>query len=126
MFTILDGTQGTVLAVEISGGYTKSDFEAFRKAFEEALAPGHTPINILVKIDGMSLTESEFGAFVEDLRYGLRHRKELGHIAVVGHSEVQKLLTGLDNLLFGDPLLGFTEKYFDVSEMDAAWSFVRS
>jgi len=125
MFTILEGGEGDVLGLEISGGYTKSDVQAFVAAFEEVLDKGHAKVNLLIRIDRMSFTESEFGAFVADARYAFAHVKELGRIAVVGKSGVQKYLIKLDNLLFGDAEQGLIEKYFDVDDLDAAWAFVR-
>jgi hypothetical protein len=125
MFTILDGGEGDVLGLEISGGYTKNDVAAFVKAFEEVREKGHAKVNLLVRIDRMVITESEFGAFVEDARYALKHLKEMGRIAVVGKSEIQNYLVKLDNLLIGDPKEGLVEKYFDVADLDEAWAFVR-
>lgn len=125
MFAVLEGSKNNILAVEISGGYTKSDVEAFKKAFEAVLAKGQTKVNCLVKIDQMSVKESEFGAFVEDARYGLSHIKEIGLIAVVGKSDVQKFLTKVDNMVFGSAEKGRVEKYFDTSELQQAWDFVK-
>jgi hypothetical protein len=40
VFRILDGSGNGVLGVELSSGYTKEDFEEFRKAFEAEIASG--------------------------------------------------------------------------------------
>lgn len=73
----------------------------------------------------MSITESEFGAFVEDARYAFKQLKEMGRIAVVGKSEIQKFLVKLDNLIIGNPKEGLVQEYFDMADLDAAWAFVR-
>ena len=52
--------------------------------------------------------------------------KNLRHIAVVGHSKLEKFLIELDNKLAGIVKKGLIEKYFDVADMDNAWEFVRS
>ncbi|GAB6038479.1 hypothetical protein JCM15519_30380 [Fundidesulfovibrio butyratiphilus] len=125
MFSVLEGSKNNILAVEISGGYTKNDVDELKKIFEAVLAKGQTKVNFLVKIDRMSIRESEFGAFVEDARYALSHIKEIGLIAVVGKSDVQKFLTKVDNLVFGSPEKGRIEKYFDVADLQSAWDFVK-
>lgn len=124
MFKVLEGSGGNALGVEISGGYTKSDVEEFEKAFESHAAEGGR-VNVLVKIDEVKLADSEFGAFWEDSRYALRNMDKLGHIAVVGHSQFEKILVKMDNLGFGSRAKDREEKYFDVSEMDRAWEFIR-
>jgi len=125
VFQILDGTSGDVLAVEISGGYTRDDVEQFKKAFEDALAAGADRINVLCKIDKLKFSQSEFSAFVADARYGFANMDKIRHIAVVADSGVMKLLVKLDNAVFGDTEKGLVEKYFDVAALDDAWAFVR-
>ncbi len=126
MLRILDGSGNGVLAVEIEGGYTKSDFEACRDAFEEQLSQGHDKVDILLKLDRMDLGRTSTVAFVEDGRYALGHMENIGRIAVVGHSGLTRLLVRGDNAVFGRPGERLEEKYFDVSDMDAAWDFIRS
>lgn len=125
MLTVLEGSKDNVLGIEVTGGYTKPDVEAFRKAFEDVLAKGHDKVHVLVKIDAMSFKESSFGAFVEDCRYSISYLKQLGRIAVVGNSDFEKFLVKVDNFLFGSPEKGRVEKYFDASQLEDAWAFVR-
>jgi hypothetical protein len=126
MFKILEGSEGNVLGIEIVGGYLKEDIEELIKICDAKLAEGHDQLNFLMKIDQLDFKKSEFGAFYEDCKYALTHMKNLRHIAVVGHSKLEKLLIELDNKLFGSAKKGLIEKYFDVAEMDKAWDFVRS
>lgn len=125
MLTILEESKDDVLGIAITGGYTKPDVVAFEKAFEAVLAKGYAKVHVLVRIDAVSYTESAFGAFVEDCRYALAHLRQIGRIAVVGTSTVEKYLVQADNFLFGKPDEGLVEKYFDLSQLDAAWAFVR-
>lgn len=125
MFAVLDGSSGDVLGVEISGGYTKDDVEAFKKAFEQALSAGHARLNVLVKMDTLALRESELGAFVEDGRYALGHMRQMRHLAVVGHGKLQAFLIKMDNCIFGRPKEELVEKFFDIERIADAWAFVR-
>jgi hypothetical protein len=124
MFTIMEKTQVNALGVEISGPYTKEDEAAFEKAFEDAFQ-GHEKVNVLVKIDALDLAQSSVGALFNDARYSLRKIANLGHIAIVGTSRVEKALASLDNKIFGNPAEGRIEKYFDLAELDAAWAFIK-
>jgi len=125
MFTVLEGTGGDVLAIEISGGYTKADVAAFKQAFETLLTAGPQRINVLCKIDQLALGASEWSAFVEDARYALTNRNKLRHLAIVTDSKALGVLIKLDNLMLGDPEHGLIERYFAVTDLDQAWRFVR-
>jgi len=126
MFKILEGSEGNILAVELVGGYTKKDIEQLKEICDSKLAEGHEKLNFLFKIDQLDFGKSELGAFYEDSKYALSHMKNLRHIAVVGHSKLEKILVEMDNKLLGNEKKELVEKYFDVSDMDKAWEFVRS
>ena len=126
MFKILDGSEGDILGVEVIGGYVKKDIEELKKICDNKLSEGHDKLNFLIKIDQLDFGKSELGAFYEDARYALSHINNLRHIAVVGHSKLEKLLIELDNRLLGNVQKELIEKYFDVADLDKAWDFVRS
>lgn len=126
MFKVLEGTGGSVLAVEISGSYTVEDVEQFEKAAEAQLAQGNQRLNILVKIDKLDLLKIEPKAFLRDAKYAMGHIKQMRHLAIVGDSKLEKVLVKLDNLIFGSERKELIEKYFNVADLDQAWSFVRS
>jgi hypothetical protein len=104
----------------------KEDIEELKKICDAKLAEGHDKLNFLMKIDQLDFGKSEFGAFYDDAKYALSHMKNLRHIAVVGHSKLEKILIELDNKLLGSVKKELVEKYFDVADMDKAWEFVRS
>lgn len=126
MFRVLDGSEGNVLGVEISQDYTKEDVAEFKKVFEGRIAEGHERVNILAKIDRLDLSKIKLNAFVADSLYGLKHLGQLRHVAIVGNSKLKKLLVEIDGKLFQKKEDELIEKYFDVSEIDKAWEFVRS
>jgi hypothetical protein len=126
MFKILEGSEGNVLGVEVVGGYMKEDIEELKKICDDKIAEGHGKLNFLIKIDQLDFKKSELGAFYEDAKYAISHMKNLRHIAVVGHSNLEKILIELDNKLLGSVKKELIEKYFDVADMDKAWGFVRS
>jgi len=126
MFQILDGSEGNVVGVEISGEYTKEDVEELKKIFEGRIDEGHDRINFLCKIDKLNMGKIHISAFIDDAMYALKHLDQLRHIAVVGDSKIEKVLVEMDNKLFGKKKEGLIEKYFNVADIDKAWGFVRS
>ena len=125
MFKVLEGSSGDVLGVEISQGYTQSDMEQFKQEFEKILGQGSSKVNILVKMDEMSVLGSEFKAVWKDSIYALKHMNQLRHIAIVGSSSALKAIIAVDNAIFGKKSEEREEKYFDLADMDKAWDFVR-
>jgi len=101
MFQILDGSEGNVVGVEISGEYTKKDVEELEKIFEDKVAEGHDRLNLLFKIDNLNIGKIHVSAFIEDSKYALKHMDQMRHLAVVGDSKLEKVLVELDNKLFG-------------------------
>lgn len=126
MFQILDGSEGNVMGVEISGEYTKKDVEELEKIFEGKVAEGHERLNLLFKIDNLNLGKIHVSAFIEDSKYALKHMDQMRHLAIVGDSKLEKVLVELDNKLFGKKKEELIEKYFNVADIDKAWEFVRS
>lgn len=126
MFQILDGSEGNVMGVEISGEYTKKDVEELEKIFEGKVAEGHERLNLLFKIDNLNLGKIHVSAFIEDSKYALKHMDQMRHLAVVGDSKLEKVLVELDNKLFGKKKEELIEKYFNVADIDKAWEFIRS
>jgi len=126
MFQILDGSEGNVVGVEISGEYTKKDVEELEKIFEGKVAEGHDRLNLLFKIDNLNIGKIHVNAFIEDSKYAMQHMDQMRHLAVVGDSKLEKVLVELDNKLFGKKKEELIEKYFNVADIDKAWEFIRS
>ncbi len=126
MYQVLEGSEGNVVGVEISGEYTKNDVEDLEKIFEDKVAEGHDRLNLLFKIDNLNIGKIHLNAFIEDSRYALKHMDQMRHLAIVGNSKLEKVLVELDNKLLGKKKEELIEKYFDVADIDKAWEFVRS
>ena len=118
--------KGNTLAIEVIDGFTETDEKLCQKFFKEKLEKGHEQVHVLVKLDEMKLSKSNAKAFMEDMIWALRHYKQLGHLAIVAHSNVLKALVPIDNLFFQRASKGRLERYFDVSQMDEAMEFVTS
>ena len=115
-----------VLAIEVIDGFTETDEFICQKFFNEKLEKGFDKVNVLVKLDEMKVSHSETKAFFEDTLWAIRNYKKLGHLAIVAHSNIIKVLVPIDNLFFARAKEGRQERYFDISQMDEAMAFVNA
>ncbi len=123
MIKLLDGVSEKTIAFEITDGYQVEDEKALEVLFEKKLAAGITKINMLAKIDDANLTKSSWKAMMNDSIYALKHIKNCRHIAIVGHSSIQKIIIEADSL-FGNKKADLIEKYFDIADYDKALEWV--
>jgi hypothetical protein len=124
MIEQIQTTSKNILAIEIIDGFTETDEKLWQKFFNKKIEEGHSQINVLIKLDEMKIYHSKVKAFMEDTMWGLRNYKNLGHLAIVAHSNVLKALVPIDNFFFKRASEGRLERYFDVSQMDEALKFV--
>ncbi|SFS93738.1 SpoIIAA-like [Zhouia amylolytica] len=114
-----------VLALEVIDGFTENDEKLCQKFFQQKRDAGFDSINVMIKLDEMKLSKTSTKAFFEDVLWSLRNYQHMGHIAIVAHSKILKALVPIDNLFFERASKGRQERYFDVSEIDDAYAFVK-
>jgi len=118
--------ENNVLALEVIDGFTETDEQYCQKLFEEKREQGFEHINVLVKLDEIKISKISIKAFFEDMLWILRNYKHLGHLAIVAHSNVLKIMVPIDNLFFQRASKGRLERYFDVSQLEEAFAFVEN
>jgi len=118
--------KSNVLAIEVIDGFTKSDEKLCQKFFQQKLDEGFEQVNILVKLDEMKISNTSVKAFFEDMVWVLRNYKHLGHLAIVAHSNILKVLVPIDNLFFERASKGRQERYFDISQIQEAFDFIKT
>jgi len=118
--------ENNVLAIQVIDGFVETDVKLFQKFFNEKLERGFDKINVLVKLDEMKISNSSTKAFFEDTLWLLRNYKELDHLAIVAHSNILKALVPIDNFFFTRLSKGSQERYFDISQMNEALTFINS
>lgn len=116
--------ENNVLALEVIDGFTEVDEQYCQKLFEQKREKGFDQVNVLVKLDEMKISNSSIKAFFEDTVWVLRNYKHLGHLAIVAHSNILKVLIPIDNLFFQRASKGRLERYFDISQINEAFKFV--
>ncbi len=120
MIKILEGASENTIAIEIYDGYEVSDEKLIEKMFDEKIAAGITRINFLAKVDKLDVNSSSWKAMWNDGMYAIKHMKNCGHIAIVGHSKLEGVLVKMDNAFFENKKADRMEKYFDVADIDNA------
>jgi len=116
--------QNNQLAIEVIDGFTETDEKICQKWFQQKLDEGYQQVHVLVKLDETKISHSSVKAFMEDSIWAFRHYKQLGHLAIVAHSNVLKALVPIDNYFFQRASKGRLERYFDVSQLDEAFEFI--
>lgn len=125
MFKVMPESGDRLLAVEVLRTYSKKDVEAFDQIMDQWMARAGGRLNMLIRLDRLDLSKVSLDSYIEDCRRTLQRRDNLERIAVVGDSEMARSLVTMDNLIMANAKRGITERYFDVSEIDEAWVFVR-
>jgi hypothetical protein len=113
-----------VLAITVIDGFTMTDVKYCRKLFNEKLEKGFEKINLLVLLDEFKISHSSTKAFFEEMILILRNYKKLRHLAIVAHSNILKAYVPIDNFFFSRLSKGSEERYFDISQMDEAMTFI--
>lgn len=112
------------LAFEIIDSFTATDEKLAQKFFKEKFDLGFNTVNLLVKIDEFKVSQTETKAFFQDILFIIRKFKNIGNIAIVGHSKILKVLVPIDNFFFERLKKGKSERYFDISQLDEAFEFI--
>ena len=115
---------GNAIAFEVIDSFTVTDVELAKKLIEQKISQGHSVIHLLIKIDQLKITHIGLKAALKDLLYVLKHIKQFGNLAIVANSNTLKTLVKMDNLFYNKINKGFEERYFDVSEIEEAYTFI--
>jgi hypothetical protein len=116
---LLPETEGSLIAVQISGRLTAEDYEqAWIPRLNDAVEQ-HGKIRIVVYIDE-TFDGWDAAALWEDTKFGLTHIREIDKMALVGGPEWIGKLTDL----FGSLVPG-SYKSFEVGELEDAYAWVK-
>ncbi|WP_169977470.1 SpoIIAA family protein [Tautonia rosea] len=107
-----------LLAFRLSGKLHDEDYQHFVPTVEAALAEAGGKVSLLAQFEDFHGWDMH--AAWDDLRFGMKHYADFDRIAMVGESTWQEWMTR-----FCKPFTQATVKYFDASEVDAAWDWLR-
>ncbi|HFE37185.1 MAG TPA: STAS/SEC14 domain-containing protein [Gammaproteobacteria bacterium] len=112
-----DRSWDNILTMRLSGKLTKEDYEQFVPEIERMIN-AHEKVRILIElIDFHGWTTA---AAWEDTKFGVRHFSDIERMAIVGDANWEK---GMALLL--KPFTKAKVKYFDVSQMDEAKTWIK-
>jgi hypothetical protein len=117
---IVDGieivAQNGVLEVEVTGKLTKEFYEEFVPAVESQIAEAGKIKILFVMHDFHGWTA---GAMWEDLKFDLKHWKDIDRLAIVGEKKWQKGMAS-----FCKPFTKAKIEYFDHADIEKARKWV--
>ncbi|UCE88394.1 MAG: STAS/SEC14 domain-containing protein [Pseudomonadota bacterium] len=120
MIRELPESEGNVLGFEITSKVSLDEEKEWIGKFDKAIED-NGKVSALVVLG----EDASWGvkAGLEDLKWVMKHMKQLDKIAVVSDSNVWKWLVALDSPFA--KLVGISEKHFEPSELDDAWTWVK-
>lgn len=119
MYQQLKKSSGNILGFRISGTITKKQFKEINGILEQAIAR-HGSIRLFVVMEHYpSLNSAE--SLYDDLRFAKLHSDHIEKMAVVGDRVWKSTWVGIFGLFSQ-----IQTQYFDRSQAEAAWQWVRA
>lgn len=117
MYQILDQSEGNVIAVRVSGKLERDSYKELLNQLDKRISE-QRPVRIIYEITDFKGWEP--GAAWEDIKFDIRHNKNIERAAIVGDTPWTKLLTALMR-----PFALGEMAYFDISQEEDAWRWIR-
>lgn len=121
MINKLPESEGAVLGFEITGKVSLAEEKSWIHRIEQTLAE-YDKVSVLVILDKSAGWGIDAG--FEDLKWIVTHMKRIRKIAIVADRPILKWLVSLDSQFA--QLGGIDEMYFDRTQLDEAWSWIKT
>lgn len=108
---------GKILEVQVTGKLTKEAYHEFVPLVEKMVGQ-HGKVRILFHMHDFHGWEA--GALWEDIKFDMKHFKDIERLAIVGESKWEQGMA-----TFCKPFTTAKIQYFDVSKIDEARSWIR-
>lgn len=115
-FEVTELADGKIIEVHLSGKLTKDAYEAFVPV-TEAKIKQYGKIRILVVLEDFHGWSA--GALWEDVKFDVKHFRDIERLAIVGHSKWQEGMAS-----FCKPFTSAEIKYFDLAEVESARTWI--
>jgi hypothetical protein len=110
--TLIENNGGKLLEVHVTGKLADEDYQRFVPQFERLIAR-HGKIRVLFEMSQFHGWEAK--ALWDDIKFDLKHFKDIERLAMVGEKKWQKGMAA-----FCKPFTTATVRYFDHNDTDAA------
>lgn len=118
MITLAATEESNILSVKATGTLTKENYEAFVPKVE-ALIHQHGKIRVLIEMEDFHGWSA--GALWEDLKFDVRHFRDIERLAFVGDKKWEKGMAA-----FCKPFTTAEIRYFDTAQMNDAKQWIAS
>ena len=106
-----------VIGVKLTGKLHDDDYQSFVPKMEAIMA-AKGKVRLLAQFEDFH--GWDLHAAWDDFKFGLKHFSDFERIAMVGDRKWEQWMAG-----FCKPFTRAAVKYFDASEVDAAWKWLR-
>ncbi|MGO8901731.1 MAG: STAS/SEC14 domain-containing protein [Isosphaeraceae bacterium] len=118
MIEMLDQSTGKVLGVRVSGKLAHQDYERFVPLLGK-LIEEHGSVRCLVEMT--DLHGIELRALWDEIKFDVRHARQIERCAVVGDRAWEAWMTRLSRPIFSNAEI----RFFDVTARDHAWEWIQ-
>lgn len=117
MIEVLPKSEDNVIAFRMSGKLHHDDYEMFVPEVEAAIA-AKGPVRMYAEFEDFHGWDAK--AAWDDFKFGVEHSRDMERIAMVGDKKWEEWMAKICK-----PFTSAKVKYFDASERDAAWEWVK-
>jgi SpoIIAA-like len=118
----LKETSGVAFGFKVEGKLSGEELKAFEPQLEYFIAQNKKrPIGILADLTAMK--GADWKARWEDMRFLQKHTDQIARMAIVGADHWEEVV---DILIAGAAVLQSETRYFEASEINQAWQWVRT
>ncbi len=118
MIEMLGQSTGKVFGMRVSGKLLHQDYERFVPMLEN-LIEEHGSVRCLVEMTG--LHGIELRALWDEIKFDVRHARQIERCAVVGDRAWEAWMTRLSRPIFSNAEI----RFFDVTARDQAWEWIQ-
>jgi hypothetical protein len=117
MIDVMSRSAGKVVGLRVSGKLLHEDYAAFLPKVE-ALIEQYGCVRCLVEMTGFE--GMELRAFWDEVKFDVRHSRQIERCAVVGDKTWESWMTRLSRPLFPNADM----RFFEPAAIDQAWTWV--
>lgn len=118
MIEVLEGGTGKVIGLKIVGKLLHEDYQRFVPMLER-LIEEHGSVRCLIEM--ADFQGMELRALWDEIKFDVRHGRQIERCAVVGDRAWEAWMTRLSRPLFPNA----ERRYFIVAERDKAWEWIK-
>ncbi|WP_031435213.1 SpoIIAA family protein [Methylomarinum vadi] len=118
MIELIPNDSPKILGFKLTGTLHDEDYQAFIPVVEKTLAKAEGEVSLLAKFEDFH--GWDLNAAWDDLKFGVQHYSDFDRIALVGDKQWEEWMARLCK-----PFTQATVKYFDISDEEAAWAWLR-